>query len=215
MTKDPERLADGGGSEALRELCAAAERDVLDDQAVGRVRAGLAAQGQGNPGDPTATGAAPKGLGSIVKLVALSALIGGALGVSILSSRSGAPAPPAAPSPSASASVESSAAPPSSPPPVPAPEPSAQPAPTASTQRPTRATPKPLASAPATPLPSTSAAAPTPREGLLLLRARQALDADPARALSLVEQHEREFPNSQLAPERSALRRQAEAHLRR
>ncbi len=51
--------------------------------------------------------------------------------------------------------------------------------------------------------------APTPREGALLLEARRALELEPRRALALVKQHEREFPKSQLAPER--LRIAAEA----
>jgi len=55
------------------------------------------------------------------------------------------------------------------------------------------------------PAKGTSPPTPSPREGLLLLQARQALDSDPAKALALIRQHERDFPNSQLAPERKKL----------
>ncbi len=53
------------------------------------------------------------------------------------------------------------------------------------------------------------AALPTPREGALLLEARRALDSNPGLAGSLVKQHEREFPASQLAPERSRIAAEA------
>jgi hypothetical protein len=43
----------------------------------------------------------------------------------------------------------------------------------------------------------------------MLLQARQTLENDPQRALDLVRQHEREFPNSQLEPERVLLRKHA------
>jgi hypothetical protein len=191
---------------------------VLDDRAVERVRAGLAATGLGSPattgtgapGDAAASGGATKGLGSaLVKLGLLSALVAGALALAV---RSGTPTPAAAPSPSASTPVPSTEAPAASSPPAPLPEPSVEPSPTAPAQRSARAAPRP---APSASLPAASAAAPSPREGLLLLRARQVLEADPARALELLAQHEREFPKSQLAPERATLRRQAEGRLAR
>jgi len=51
---------------------------------------------------------------------------------------------------------------------------------------------------------------PSPREGLLLLQARQRLaNDDPQGALDLVRQHERDFPKSQLAPERVKLAEEA------
>ena len=43
----------------------------------------------------------------------------------------------------------------------------------------------------------------------MLLQARQALERDPQRALDLVREHDREFPSSQLQPERDLLRKQA------
>jgi hypothetical protein len=43
----------------------------------------------------------------------------------------------------------------------------------------------------------------------LLLEARRMVDTDPARALALVQVHEREFPNSQLARERARLAAEA------
>ena len=70
--------------------------------------------------------------------------------------------------------------------------------------------------APTAPPPSASAltpGAPTVREGALLLEARRALDSDPARALSLVHEHEQEFPTSQLAPERFRIEREATKRL--
>jgi hypothetical protein len=54
-----------------------------------------------------------------------------------------------------------------------------------------------------------------PREGLLLLQARRALPADPARALQLTGQHSREFPSSQLAYERQQIEREARQLLAR
>jgi hypothetical protein len=71
---------------------------------------------------------------------------------------------------------------------------------------------QPTVSAPPPPIhraPAPTVTATSPREGLLLLQARQALANDPQRALDLVEQHEREFPKSQLTPERSKLREDA------
>jgi len=53
-------------------------------------------------------------------------------------------------------------------------------------------------------------APPSPREGLLLLKARQKLGSDPQAALELVRQHEREFPKSQLAHERETIKGEAE-----
>jgi len=50
---------------------------------------------------------------------------------------------------------------------------------------------------------------PLPREGTLLLEARRALPRDPTRALELVRQHAREFPTSQLAPERERIAAEA------
>jgi hypothetical protein len=46
-------------------------------------------------------------------------------------------------------------------------------------------------------------------EGALLLEARRALENDPARALELVREHEKQFPNSQLGPERARIEAQA------
>jgi hypothetical protein len=55
--------------------------------------------------------------------------------------------------------------------------------------------------------------APLPREGTLLLEARRLLETDPARALVLVHQHEREFPVSQLAPERTRIAAEAQRRI--
>jgi outer membrane protein assembly factor BamD (BamD/ComL family) len=60
-----------------------------------------------------------------------------------------------------------------------------------------------------------SPASPPPNEGSLLLRARQALDGDPASALALTQEHARRFPNGTLAPEREVLAIEALARLGR
>jgi hypothetical protein len=64
--------------------------------------------------------------------------------------------------------------------------------------------------------PSASSASPLPpvaaipeAEGALLLQAREALETDPARALALVREHEKRFPQSQLAPERARIAAEA------
>jgi hypothetical protein len=64
--------------------------------------------------------------------------------------------------------------------------------------------------------PSSPSASPTPpvtaipeAEGTLLLQAREALETDPARALALVREHEKRFPQSQLAPERARIAAEA------
>jgi hypothetical protein len=64
--------------------------------------------------------------------------------------------------------------------------------------------PQALAAQPASPPSATPA-----NEGALLLEARRALDGDPARALELVREHARQFPNSQLAPERARIEAEA------
>jgi hypothetical protein len=54
-----------------------------------------------------------------------------------------------------------------------------------------------------------------PNEGSLLLRARQALDGDPATTLALTQEHARRFPAGTLAPEREVLAIEALARLGR
>jgi len=190
---DPKRLREGGGPDELRTLLIAAESDVLDDAAKERVRAGVTAA--------IAVGA-PGSLDSMAKMTTTSksivlAFVAAAIGLGTYAYLKSPPsravsAPPAtsvvSSAPSASAS--------SDPPPAVAPTETPAPLPEIADAGPS--TPKPSAKASTAPPPS-------PREGLLLLQARQALDKDPARALALIRQHEREFPNSQLAPERAKL----------
>jgi hypothetical protein len=66
------------------------------------------------------------------------------------------------------------------------------------------------------PVSSAPSASPTPpvaaipeAEGTLLLQAREALETDPARAVALVREHEKRFPQSQLAPERARIAAEA------
>jgi hypothetical protein len=49
----------------------------------------------------------------------------------------------------------------------------------------------------------------------LLLEARRVLDTDPAHATALVRAHEREFPQSQLAPERARIAAEANERMRK
>lgn len=204
---DPKRLRDGEADE-LRDLLRAAEDDVLDDGATDRVRAGLvSALPAGVFGGATLWSRLRAGLASNPWAAALVA--GGAAVGAYAFLSSGTPAPQTPTTPVSSAHASASAAPSV-----------AEVAPPPASQEPLRA----AASASIAPRATASTAprvppreerqdagAPSPREGLLLLQARQALERDPARALDLVRQHEREFPNSQLAPERDKLRRDAEA----
>lgn len=183
---DPERL---GGK-----LLEAGRRDRLEDDRVKRVRDGLVAAGAFS----TPAGGMLKGWASSTpaKLGAAIVLVGaGALGIRW-----------AMKPPSKQSEVTITIAPPTPMPSVvPSPEPmeTVSATPIVSTVLPSSKTqPSQIQRAPA---PTTT----SPREGLMLLQARQTLENDPQRALELVRQHEREFPNSQLEPERALLRKQA------
>lgn len=207
---DPERLRDGAGPSELRELIRAAEDDVLDDAATDRVRASLAsALPAGAFGAATLFGRARAGPASNPWTLVLVAGAATAAAYAYFSSGSPAPQTPVTPVASVTGtpySAPSAAEVPA--PPQPASAEPARPAPSASVA------PRPVASVTVRVPPREAredAGAPSPREGLLLLQARQALERDSARALDLVRQHEREFPQSQLAPERDKLRSEAEA----
>jgi hypothetical protein len=197
--KDPKRLCDDEGAPfELRRLLAAAEDDVLDDAATARVRAAMlvpaARMPEGRPSARWPIAARPLVVATLAGALALTAL------VALRYQRSPVPAP--------SLAERASVAPPI-----------VERAPMASPSAVTSATASAITSAPRSAAvrfvqPGGShrvAASPEPdaREGLLLLLARRALDQDPERALALVAQHEREFPKSQLAPERDRLRAQA------
>ena len=207
---DPTRLRDGGGSSELRTLIVRAEEDMLSDASEARLAASLAAAGIPVDSAPR-VGAIRKPWWSAGKAGLLVSLLVGsaALGVAYRGMSRGEPASATiAPPTLAASSAKPALAPVASfaeigsalPPPA-----SAAPSP-----------PRPLGARRAAEAPSASpeiASPPSPREGLLLMQARQALDSDPARALELVLAHERQFPRSQLAPERATLRREALARM--
>jgi hypothetical protein len=227
---DPKRLLDGGGPEELRSLIAAAEKDVLDDAATERVRSAVIAAVPGGTATAAVQRTSWQAWTALASKPISLVLLAGLAGVGVYALTSAPPSPgagtPRTTNPSAPLSEHSSDLPgaklledvphPVSPPPE-APAPA-----------------KPIAAQPAVPAPRANAAPPSapasqrssaaavassipeppsPREGLLLLQARQALESDPARALSLIRQHEREFPNSQLGPERAKLLEDAQKRL--
>lgn len=217
--REPKRFADGGGSEELRELLAAAEHDVLEDRRVGRVQAALllSVAASGSIGGATSAtsakaGATALGINGSKWLLLSALLIAAGTGAGLLLTMRSTTAPSSAASAKGAAPAEPAATSTSNasdpPPEVAAPVTSVSSSRAAPLAPPPRVTNQPVASAPA------SSAAPSPREGLLLLQARHALGTDPARTLELVRQHEREFPNSQLAPERATLRAEAESRSR-
>ena len=198
--RDPDRLA--GHESDLGRLLVAANADTLEDEHVARVRESLVAAGA------LAAGAALHKLTALklAKVLAGVLLVGGGGATAYLLLRSPPPRPtatleaPAAPSieplPLAATSVE----------PVTTLQVEDLPESSAAPQKRWATATKPATSA------STSAAVaapPSPREGLLLLQARQSLARDPQRALDLVRQHEQEFPTSQLQPERTQLETEA------
>jgi hypothetical protein len=226
MTQDPPRLSHDPAGGALARALGDAQGDVLSPEAVARVQRGLAAAGVlGTPsggGGSGSTGAPPKPLSGLLHAsvpfrvgLVLAGLGAGIAGLSRMAApahspqRSPAseqttasvtPAPVEVPASSTSAGGDA----PSPPPPA---------IETAIPARPPKAAP--TASAPgrkSAPTPDREAV-PAPREGALLLDARRALRTDPARALELIRAHEREFPDSQLGPERERLAAEARGRL--
>jgi hypothetical protein len=189
--KDPERLLTR--DDQLAKLVASAGKDVLDDARVEKLRLSVGAAVGGASG----SGILKSLFGSTAGKVVAALMLGGAVAAAVHHYSSPAVVPQAAPPPTVSVVLPLSE--PAAPLVSALPEPPPQP--TASVQRPSRVAPKPAPSA-----------QPSPREGLLLLQARQSLESDPQRTLDLVRQHEREFPQSQLMPEREKLRADAIAH---
>jgi hypothetical protein len=226
MSIDPKRIVEEDGASMLAAMLRAARDDGLTQEEVDRIRAGLATTTIVAGAGTTALGVKRTGmLASLsAKLGLALAVVGVAAGGAWLARRdvarvaappaarwgeATAPLPtrtdPSAPSP-ASDPVQSAislpeahiAARPSAANAAPHPW---RPAPAAPT---TPAAPQAAIAQPASPPSATSA-----DEGALLLEARRAIENDAARALELVREHERQFPNSQLAPERARI--QAEA----
>jgi hypothetical protein len=208
MSVDPKRIADEQGS-PLAAMLQAAHDDVLTRDEVERVRAGLAAS------------VAIAGVGATAALVAIGVAAGTAWVVARGASAESAPTTAAVSSPPAPATASSREAAPAPPPLLPEPPPEPQRAvlaeapkalPRAAAPAPTlqpAAAPQPSSLAQPAPRPSVAPATPVSREGALLLEARAALEHDPARALALVREHERQFPDSQLAPERARIAAEA------
>jgi len=195
MSEDPPRLLDGD-SELGRAL-RATQGDVLSPDAITRVKAGVSAK--------AAAPAAATSASMLSKLVVLAVVVGAGTAVYLAASKD-EPTRPVSVATTAPILVAPSAAP--EPTPIPAAD---QPAASA-TQVPAvvatdvpRSRPKPVASQPP--------ADAVTREGAILLEARRLVETDPARALMLVKQCERDFPNSQLSPERERIATQAKQHL--
>jgi hypothetical protein len=180
---DPERLVTQ--KDDLAKLLEAAERDVLEDARVEKVRHGLVGAGAFSVAKASAVKST-----LALKIGAVVVAVGTVTTAVILSRPHHVEAPNIVP-PVASTAIA-------------APIESVPPPPVETVQTTVSAPPPSIHRTPAP-----TATATSPREGLLLLQARQALATDPQRALDLVKQHEREFPKSQLTPERNKLREDA------
>ena len=216
MSSDPKRIVEDDGASLLAAMLRAARDDGLTQEEVDRIRAGLATK-------TLVAGAGATGLG--VKrtgiLASLSAKLGLALAV-VGVSASGAwlarrdvatvAAPPAARWAVATAPLPATAAHPSAPSPPVDPMRSASSLPEARmTARPSATNAPPHPGRPQAPIaqPVSPPSATPADDGALLLEARRALENDTARALELVREHERQFPKSQLAPERARIEAEA------
>jgi hypothetical protein len=241
MMQPPHRLSDDPAKSELARALRDAQGDVLSPEAVARVRAALVVAGVvaatgAPPQTPGGLGAGPRS--PLAKLltaparlwVGLACLgLAGAAGVASMRQTPSHPGAPSMPMDQTTATESSAPVTMAEPPEPPAqpvtmgetPKPPVQPVdqgsaptvdllpaspPTATTM----ATPHARASARP---PVTAATIPSPREGALLLEARRALGADPARALTLVRAHALEFPKSQLGPERARIAAEARQRL--
>jgi hypothetical protein len=207
--KDDRELTSSGDEAAFAAVMRAAQGDVLTDEAAERVRKRVAAT-VAVAGAGVAVAAAKPcfllGLSSRVWMASTVAvaLAGGGLLLAFGAGRTADPSPPEP------ALVTPSA--PTSPPPVPpAVTPAASSTSTASAPSAAPAASPPRASRPA--LPQRHRPAVPANEGALLLEARSVLETDPARALALVRAHEKQFPDSALAPERGRLAAEATQRL--
>jgi hypothetical protein len=190
---EPKRLTSGDGE--LAGMLSLAERDVLQEERVDRVRAGLRAAGVVG-----GTAGATKFFGSATVKVVGVLLLGGVLTAfavhHVHSTPTTIPASTLTPTPTPTLTPTPEPIPTPTPTPSPTPHPNPSPSPPVLRVAPVKS---------AVPV----ATAPSPREGMLLLQARQSLATDPQHTLDLVAAHEREFPVSQLQPERDKLRREA------
>jgi hypothetical protein len=224
MSVDPKRIVEEEGDSALAAMLQAARDDGFTQEAVDRVRASLATTLIVASAGAAAAAVKPTGLlATLSAKVGLAlALIGAASGAAWLALRNAAPVA----APSAAPRVETTA---TSPPPTalasasnPPPDPPVDSATARQEQaiasppvathaphlgQPTRVRPETPTSPP---VPAVSPPSATPaNEGALLLEARRALENDPARAQELVREHEKQFPNSQLAHERARIEAEA------
>jgi hypothetical protein len=219
MNEKPKRMLEEDATGPLAEMLRAAQGDVLTEEQVEAVRKRLVIGG-GVAGTAMAAGAVTRrGLlaaSTPAKLaLALAAVtVGSAGGYLALRGHPSAPGSGVSTAAVPTATQPAPAAPEHAPPAagdVPARGP-------LSTAEQARGAP---AQAPKTsgfrvPVPSSPSASPTPpvaaipeAEGTLLLQAREALETDPARARALVREHEKRFPQSQLAPERARIAAEA------
>jgi hypothetical protein len=221
MSTDPKRIVEDDGASLLAAMLRAARDDGLTQEEVDRIRAGLATKTIVAGAGATALGVKPTGmLASLsAKLGLALAVVGVSAGGAWLARRDVATvaAPPPARWGEATAPLPATAAHPS------APSPPADPVQSATSLPDARITAHPLATnapthpgrpaptAPQAPIaqPVSPPSATPADEGALLLEARRALENDAARALELVREHERQFPNSQLAPERARIEAEA------
>jgi hypothetical protein len=227
MSLDPKRIVEDEGASPLAAMLRAARDDGLTREQVDRIRAGVATTAIVAGAGTTALGAKHAGmLASLpAKLGVALAVVGVAAGGAWLARRDVATvaAPPAARRGEATAPLPATTAHPRAPSPPSDPVQSASSLPEARVAAfppAAKAAPHPWQPTPAAPATPTAPQAPiaqpaSPRsatpadEGALLLEARRALDNDAARALELVREHERQFPNSQLAPERARIEAEA------
>jgi len=201
--EEPKRLSSGGGE--LAQMLAAAEEDVLEQDRVDRVRAGLRAAGVLG-GAAAMGGGASKLIGGASLKIGAALLLGGvltAIAVHHFTGQEAAPITPPIVTPIATP------IPTPTPTPAPIPTPSAIPIPTPTVTPSATSLPSVVRHAAPTKSAAPVATAPSPREGMLLLQARQSLASDPQHTLDLIRAHEREFPVSQLQPERDKLRADA------
>ena len=213
---EPKRLIEEEGTSRLGAMLLAARSDVLTEKQVARVRQGVAVALVIGPGAGAAVAivVAKRALWAPIKitLVVIAAGLVGGIALNLLRSEL----------PAHSVSIPRAIATASHSPPkaaldAPSPVPAVllETASSAEQSKAHPAAPAKVATSPqARPVPLRPTPTSTPvNEGALLLEARGALEHDPARALALVRAHERQFPNSQLAPERARIAAEAVRHL--
>ncbi len=220
MSEDPPRLLDSDASSELGRALRVARGDVLGNAAIARVRAGIAATASTTASTAgTATVAAVQrssSFGVLAKMGVLVLVVGAGAGIYYGLTHAG---PVDAPAPVTTA-APITPIPPIAPiaPIAPAPAPP-EPVRIVDPLQPPRMESAATAVVPSTPPRVMPRASPQPsadavkREGAVLLEARRVLDTDPAKALALVKKCEADFPDSQLAPERTRIAAQARQRL--